>query len=164
MSSSPILGRREDLMAVAHEYLFRTHLVTVSLQVVKDIAASFSHVRFASVYHLLVNVRTLSRNDQSGADVQILVKRCERKLHCFREKTVMKKVQQNRTHKRISPTWWSSLAFVWPPQRGCLHHLLLISAPLFQHNSLFRYPWWLGCRPNHSLPGLQGKGIIYTLK
>lgn len=79
-------------------------------------------------------------------------------------KTGRKKLQQQNRTQRIYPTWWSSLAFVWPSQKGCLHHLLLILAPLFQHNSLFRYPWWLGCRPNHSLLGLQGKSITYTLK
>lgn len=39
-------------------YSSGTHLVTVSLQVVKDIATGFSHVHFASIHHLLVNVKT----------------------------------------------------------------------------------------------------------
>lgn len=54
-----------------------THLVTVSLQPVEDVATSFSHVHFAPVYHLLVNVHILLRTKQSRAGdyVQNLHKR-----------------------------------------------------------------------------------------
>jgi len=68
-----------------------THLVTVSPQVVKDIAASFSHVHLAPVYHLLVNVEALLRKKQSGPDASVTF--CERRRRCLRGK------QQNRIYE-----------------------------------------------------------------
>lgn len=46
---------------------FNTYLVTVSLQVVQDIPTGFSHVLFAGVYHLLVNVHGVLRATQRAA-------------------------------------------------------------------------------------------------
>lgn len=46
---------------------FNTYLVTVSLQVVQDIPTGFSHVLFAGVYHLLVNVHGVLRTNLRAA-------------------------------------------------------------------------------------------------